>query len=65
MGFAHYSTAGKSGQQAGTVFLAATYRYGVFTIRGVQRNARLLVPQLGDSATLHFQVASVRRLAER
>lgn len=31
MGFAHYSTAGKSGQQAGTVFLAAPYRYGVFT----------------------------------
>lgn len=36
MDFVHYSTAGKSGQQAGTVFHAAPYRSVVFTIRGVQ-----------------------------
>lgn len=52
MGFAHYSTAGKSGQQAGTVFLAAPYRSVVFTIRGVQ-----IKREIARSATWRLRCA--------
>lgn len=64
MGFAHYSTAGKSGRQAGAVFLAVPYRSVVFTIRSVQINARLRPPLLGRPLRSRL-IRSGRRLAER